>query len=473
MNSRRRRPLVPLALLSLALLLVAPPAARAQSQAAAPTLEQLRADYAVRFLEPGAHMALARHYRDKGDPLMAFLILEAARRNYFERKDFDAAFKTHFLGEKPFDNGPAAEARLLSELSKNPNSFDALHGLADIYISREDYAKGREYLRKAVALRPDDFGETEALAEVLRREDKDEEAAKLLADWALKHPETAAAYAVRISQLPETDIARAAALLAEAAAKFPKDARFPFGLAVARHNEGDLKEAERLYVRAAELAPDSANIQTWVGRFFFKAREDDRRALGYYLKAYLLDPHAYETEHVESRIPNIGIKLAAARLKELRGQGVSLGKIAEDPDPYVAAAALKRMREQWRPEYAEPAVRLMAHDDPTLRATAMVLLKEKADPSFDERLKALLSDPDLRRRGLAAYLAVNRRKAASFDAMRAMLREKAQLLRYDAISALLMEGGAEGRRVALQHRPHEKHPRLKSMLNHAAGEKIR
>ena len=466
-----RRPLGPLALLSLTLLFAAP--ALAQTQAGAPTLEQLRTDYAVRFLEPDSHMALARHFRDRGEPLLAFLILEAARRNYFERKNFDAAFKTHFLGEKPFDNGPAAEVRLLSELSKNPNSFDALHGLADIYISREDYAKGKEYLLRAIALRPDDYAETEALAQVLGLEDKDEEAAKVLADWALKHPETADAYAIRISQLPETDTARAAALLAEAAARFPQDARFPFALAGARLGARDLKEAERLYVRAAELAPGSAHVQTWVGRFFFKAKEDKRRALPYYLNAYLLDPHAYETEFVESRIPKISIELAEARFKELQGKGVALTKIAEDPDPFLAMLALERMGEAWRPEYAEPLVRLMAHDDPALRAAAMGVLKEKAGPAFDARLKALLSDSDLRRRGLAAYIAVNRWKAASFDAMRAMLREEAQLLRYDAISALIMEGGAEGRRVALQHRPNEKQPRLKEMLDLAARENPR
>lgn len=468
MSHPRRPAFRLLALLSSALLVASGARAQGPTQAAPPTLEQLRADYVARFMEPETHMALARHFRDKGELLRAFLVLETARRGYFEREDFDAAFKRHFLGEKPFDNGPAAEARLLSELAKNPASFDALHGLADIYISREQYAKGREYLRKAVALRPDDFAETEALAEVLRREDKEQEAQKLLADWAAKHPETADAYAVRIAQLPETETAKAVALLKEAAAKFPRDGRFPFGLATARLAEDDLKEAERLYVLAAELAPGSAHVQTWVGRFFYMAKEDDRRALGYYLNAYLLDPHAYETEHVESRIPKISNRLAAARLQELLGQGVALLKITEDPNPYVVMAALERLGESWRPEYVQTLVGLMAHDDTAVRWQAMELLKRHAGPSFDARLKALLSDPDPRRRGLAAYLAVNRWKAASFEQIRAMLREEAQLLRFDAISALFVEGGPEGRRLVLQHRQRETHPRLKRMLDKVA-----
>ena len=211
-------------------------------------------------------------------------------------------------------------------------------------------------------------------------------------------------------------------------------------------------------------------MQTWVGRFFFKAMPDDRRALEHYLSAYLLDPHAYETEFVESRIPTLNRRLAESRFKELTQARTPLAKVAEDPDPRVAVLVLEEMQRRWNPSDLKTVLALMAHDDGGVRWRATELLDAKAGESLDATLKALLEDKDLRRRGLAAYIAVRRWKAESFDQMRRMLREEAQLLRYDALSALILEGGPEGRRVALEHAARETHPQLKKMLEAAAKE---
>ena len=469
MPSTPRPVLRTLALLCCSLASALSCAARAQNQAAGrgDTLERLREDYAMRYLEPAPHMALAKYFRDKGDRLQAFYILETARRGRFEEDDFNAAFETYFLGKKPFDNGPEAEARLLAELARDPASHDALFGLADIYISREDYAKAKPYLSRLIARTPDDFDHTEALAEVYRREGNEKEAERIVREWARAHPATAESYRVRLSEIPETETGRMKTLLAEAAAKFPADGSFPFYLAGIHLREGRLKEAEALYLKAAELSPDSADVQAWVGRFFFKAAPDDRRALHYYLNAYLLNPHAYETEFVESRIPKLNERLADASFREQSKRGVPLLKIAEDGDPFVVMHALEEMGKAWKPEYLKAVVGLMAHDDGGVRWQATELLKAKADASFDPTLRVLLQDTDLRRRGLAAYVAVHRWKSASFDLMRQMLREEAQLLRFDAVSALILEGGPEGRRIALEHAPREPHPRLKKLIESA------
>src|SRR5687768_16359486 len=459
-----------LALFSFAALAAPLCAAQGQAPPQSQTLERLREDLAMRYMEPEPHMALAKYHRDAGNRLLAFYILETARRTRFEEAVFDAAFKRHFLGEKPFDNGPAAEAKLLADLKRDPDSYDTLHGLADIYISREDYAKGREYLLRAIARRPGDFEDTEALAEVLRREGDEAAAEKVLAEWARLHPETAEARRIQIGLIAEKEPDKVKSLLAEAAAKFPREAFFPFMLAGLHLNEGNLKEAEALYTRAAELAPDSSEVQTWVGRFFFKAMPDDRRALEHYLSAYLLDPHAYETEFVESRIPTLNRRLAEARFKELTQAGTPLAKAAEDPDPRVAVLVLEEMQRRWNPSDLKTVLALMAHDDGGVRWRATELLDAKAGPSLDATVRALLEDKDLRRRGLAAYIAVRRWKAESFDLMRRMLREQAQLLRYDALSALIIEGGPEGRRVALEHAARESHPRLKKSLEAVAKE---
>jgi tetratricopeptide (TPR) repeat protein len=428
------------------------------------TLERLREDYAMRYLEPEPHMALAKYFRDHGDRLAAFWVLESARRERFEEEEFNAAFKRYFLGEQPFDNSRGAESKLLADLARDPKSQDALHDLADIYISREEYAKAEQYLSKLIALRPDRFEDVDVLAEVFRREDKDADAETLVREWARLHPETPEAYRFRAAQFSEKESDKAAALLSEASAKFPREASFPFALAGLRLHEGKLKEAEALYLRAAELAPDSPHIQAWVGRFFFKAAPDDRRALDHYLSAYLLDPHAYETEFVESRIHQLHNRLAEVNFLEQQKRGVPLSKSLEDPDPFVVIRAIHELDKPWKPEYFKTLVELMAHDDGSVRWEATELLKAKADDSFDPTLTALLQDRDLRRRGLAAYVAVHRWHERSFEHIRRMLSEDAQLLRFDAISALVIEGGPEGRRLALEHAAREQHPKLKSML---------
>ena len=428
------------------------------------SLEQLRHEYAMGFLDPAPHMALARYFSDHGNPLQAFYILETARRGRFKEDEFDEAFRTHFLGIKPLDKSPGAEAALLAELTREPEGHEPLLKLADIHIARENYAKAKEYLAKLIALRPDHFDDTEALAEVLRREGKTEEGEKLLREWAQKHPETSDGYRIRASGFPEKEAEKAKALLTEAIDKYPGEAAFYFDLAGIHLRAGRYGEAEPLYVKAAELAPDSSHVQTWVGRFFFKAMKDERRAFDYYLKAYLLDPHAYETEFVESRIPAISGRAAEARLKEQLKQGVPLTKMLEDPNPVMVQMALEEMHKKWEPAYLQNVIDMMAHDDGGVRWLATATLTAKIDRSFDEKLKELLQDKDLRRRGLALYIAAGLWGEESFDRMRKALQEEAQLLRFDAVSALILQGNAEGRKLVADHARREAHPRLKNLI---------
>ena len=109
----------------------------------------------------------------------------------------------------------------------------------------------------------------------------------------------------------------------------------------------------------------------------------------------------------------------------------------------------------------------MGHEDQGVRWDATQLLKNKVDTSFDPKLRALLKDNDLRKRGLAAYIAVYRWKSASFPLMDELLADNAELLRYDALSALILEGGAAGKQYALAHASSEKHPMLQKLLEHA------
>src|SRR5437660_1290839 len=115
-------------------------------------LKRLRVDFAMRFLEPEPHMALAKYFFNHGDRLEAFYILEAARRSHLEEKVFNRAFQLAFRG---FDYGPDAERSLLKELAANPQSETVNFKLADLYIARDELQKAKPYLVAASKIQPD------------------------------------------------------------------------------------------------------------------------------------------------------------------------------------------------------------------------------------------------------------------------------------------------------------------------------
>ena len=244
-----------------------------------------------------------------------------------------------------------------------------------------------------------------------------------------------------------------------------KQAEAAFKKGIELQNAGELKQAEESFVQAAALAPRSVGIQSWVGRFFFKVKHDDERALSYYLNAYFLDPHAYETEFVESRVRTINYDAATFRYRELIRRDTGLREILKDSNPTVVVIAIAVLADEWRPEYLKPLLECLSHDDEEVRWDATQAIKKHVDRSFDETLKDLLQSNDLRIRGLAAYIAVYLWKQQSFDLMRSMLRDNAQLLRFDAMSALSIDGGREGQQILRAYRAYEKHPKLREMLN--------
>lgn len=441
--------------------------AKSTVQTQEPSISQVREEYVMRFLEPAPHMALAKYFRDKGNPLQAFYILETARRGRFEEDEFNKAFASAFGGSQPPDSSQATEVTLLREHAREPNSIQPIVKLADIYISRENWKKAEEYILKAIQLQPEDFENIEALAEVFHREGKLEDRDRLLREYAQKYSGTLDGYRLRIGEVAERDPDKAKLLLLEANKKFPQEGSFVFDLGTTYTREGKLEQAEEHYVRAAEMSPNSVYIQAWVGRFFYKIRKDERRALNYYLRAYFLDPHAYETEFVESRIGKANAVVARVDYERLRKSGVPLIKVLEDPNPAVVYIALEEMSAKWDPAYLKILIDLMGHDDSGVRWYAMQMIADKVNRSFDETLRGLLNDSDLRKRGLAAYIAVHLWKQDSFGVMRAMLKEESQLLRFDAVSALMLEGGAEGRAIVSEHLPHESQPSLRKLIESA------
>jgi tetratricopeptide (TPR) repeat protein len=428
-------------------------------------LAKLQNDFAMRYFEPEPQMALTKYYLDRGDRREAFFTLETARRSILEEPVFDHAFQVAFEG---FDNSKDAEERLRAALQSDPHSADLQFRLADVYISHTDYSKAKPLLQQGLTEHGEDFRFTAGLAEILRIEGKRQEADRMLADYTKKYPQSAEAYEARASALHQTNLRKCRQELEEGVAKYPNDGNMLFRLAAVMQEMGELDKAESNFVKAASLAPKSENVQSWVGRFFFKVRNDGEKALPYYLNAYFLSPHAYETEYVESRLRNIfSAQAQSAFQAQLKAKKTPI-ELINDPNPLVVSLAIEKMATTWKPTYVEALVGLMGHEDVGVRWAATQLLKTKVDSSFDPTLSSLLKDQDLRKRGLAAYIAVYRWQKASFPIMKQLLVEESQLLRFDAISALVMEGGADGRNLVLEYAPRETNPTLKKIIEAAA-----
>jgi Tfp pilus assembly protein PilF len=413
-------------------------------------LTELRERYALRFFDAEAHVALARGLYDAGHRLTAFSVLETARTGWFGDEAFDAAYAKEFRRD-PFDNSPDAEKKLLAQAATSTDA-ETFEKLGDVYLSRGDWNKARTWLRKAIAADPTNVERVEVLAEVERRDGRSEEAEKLLAEFRKNHPKSAWSLLMQAVELRDQDPLKAMATVDEALRLHPENAPLHRARAALLQDAGknDLAAAE--FVEAVRLGPKDAEIQGWAGRFFLKVMKDEEKALEYYLNAYFLDPHFYDTEHAEFRVK----KLAPAAA--LRSVTSSQFIAPLQRDPWSAGLALQQLSGEWKASYASVVAAYLRHDDGTVRWTAQEILAERVGPEFDDELQRLLADADSRVRGLALYLAVKRWKERGIAIAVAALTSPQELVRYDAMSALLMHGGAAGEKAVAAYRASGKEP---------------
>lgn len=447
-------------------------AAFAQAQNTDPELVRLRNEFAMRFLEPGSHMTLAKYFREKGNPLQAFYILEYARRYRFEQGAFDAAYLLHFGGFRPLDNSKAEEEKYLARTKSAPNDIEAITHLADIYVSRADYVSAEPLFKLVLDKDPENFTAVVALAEIYRRQDTPDKAKTILAAFERKYPNAAATYSMRIHRIMDTDAAAAKKLIAEALEKYPEDGQLWFYKAVLTDREKRIQEAEGYFLKAAELAKNSVEVQGYTAAFFRVEKRDLHTALKYYLNTYFLDPHAHIDGFAEAKIWSLNYENSKAHVQKLLNSGTKPEDLLEDSNPVIVSITLDHLSKKWDEKNRELFVRMMRHDDTAVRWMAMKTLDAYEGAAFDGRLKELLDDSDLRVRGLAAYMAVRRWKHSSFPTMRKMLAEDAQILRFDALSALVMEGGPEGRTIVIEHRKKEPSEYLRKMIDSSMAKSL-
>jgi Tfp pilus assembly protein PilF len=445
------------------LLLVAPLCARVDDQ----EIVGLREQFALHYLDPRSHLLLAKHLLAKGDRLTAFFISEAARRETFGDADFDPAFGAVFRDDH-FDNSAEAEKDLVAELREKADDPKKHLRLADIFLSRGEWKKAEAEIRTALQLDPTSFASVDVLAEVLRRDNRKSEGEELTNGWYDKHPAAVETIRARAEKLIASKSADAEKTIQAGLVAHPDDAVLHFQLAGVLADRGDTAGATDQYVKAAELDPRSAFIQGWTGRFFLKRVHDSERALTYYLKAYFLDPHFYDSEYAESRIRTLAMEGAQSRYQAERSRKVSVETLLKDSDPVVAGLALQEAGQKWDEQFLPAIIELLRRDDPNARYGAAEVLGRHLKAN-DERLARLLEDDDLRVRGAAAYIAGTLRGPQSVPLMVSWLDQPAELIRYDAISVLAIHGGKAGHDALVKVRKEKKivTPRLRTMVEEA------
>lgn len=253
----------------------------------------------------------------------------------------------------------------------------------------------------------------------------------------------------------------------------PNDAKDAFATASKLVTEQKYDEAEIYFQKANKLYDKSFFINAWIGRFYYKAKSDSSKALPFYFKAYFLYPHAYETEYAEYRIRVISVADAENAFKTYRNSEKQLPELARDKNPLIVSMAIEQMAKDWKPEFMPVLLETMSNDDSGVRWGAFVTLNKFAGPSLDKIINELLTDSDLRKRGLAAYAIVERKTQEKFQILKKMLDDPAELVRFDAASALIISGGLTGRQILREHQRVERQPRLKSLIASALAKNDR
>lgn len=432
-------------------------------------LATLRNDYALHYFDASAHLRLAKYLKEHGQPLEGFYISELARRTRFTDDEFMEAVRVVYRDDH-FDNSAEAEKRLKSELGEKTERDPAkIVALADIHLSRGEWKAAEGLLREAMALRPDSYDYVSTLAEVLKRDGREDEAEKLTTQWLAAHPDSLDARRDRIATLSESDEPAALKAIDEALGKYPDDAMLHLQRATMLSRRGDLPAAAAEYERASQLAPDSAWIRGWTGRFYLKQMDDSEKALDHYLAAYFQDPDFYDSEYAESRIRSIAWAQAEAAAQQKLKTGATVTQLLGDANTVIVGHALEAADAEWKPEYFEPVVALLAHIDPSVRYPAASTLAKHVDASFDERLKKLLSSDDLLTRSAAAYVAGERWQTDALPYVAPWFDHPAELLQYDAASIYILHGGETGKAKLKQllesGRIHNE--RIRSMITYA------
>jgi Flp pilus assembly protein TadD len=218
---------------------------------------------AATMLTPTAHVEEGRarawqslaHVIEAEKPEEAIAAYQEAAR--LEPRDPEPHLSAGALLEKQGQNA-AAEQEYKQALTLDSHSPDAVAGLVNLYLRQKQYAEAESLLRKLAELRPDEPNVKVQLGRVLAAAGKTDEAIAQLEDAAKTSPND------QVLHRDLGDLYFLKAKYAQAAAQYkplveaaPRDfdLRMGFGRALLMQHES--VEAQRQFIAAANLKPDS------------------------------------------------------------------------------------------------------------------------------------------------------------------------------------------------------------------------
>lgn len=124
--------------------------------------------------------------------------------------------------------------------------------------------------------------------------------------------------------------------------------------------------------------------------------------------------------------------------------------------------------QNWDARVFQRMMLLMGSEDEVNRATAMHLLSEHPNPEAEKELFLLLDDPDVCKRGMAGFVAMKWNTERALPIVKKWLDDPAELVRFDALSALVEAGGPEGHKVVEEYARSgkEQNAHLRDVISH-------
>jgi tetratricopeptide (TPR) repeat protein len=166
-------------------------------------------------------------------------------------------------------NKPAAEAKFLEAVGKNPDLPQGWHALATLAYEKKDWAKTLEYGQKAIDLDPS-LGQLYGMMSVAAAQSGDKKAA---AEWQAKFEEAN-----------------------------PDTAESLYNKGIDAYNKKKIKDAEAMLLKAVEAKPDFALAHFWLGMASFN--QNKKAAAREHLAKYLeLEPNGSEADTARELLP--------------------------------------------------------------------------------------------------------------------------------------------------------------------------
>jgi tetratricopeptide (TPR) repeat protein len=166
-------------------------------------------------------------------------------------------------------NKPAAEAKILEAVAKNPDLPQGWQALTTLAYEKKDWAKTLEYGQKAVELDPSLTQIYRVLASAAQQSGDKKAAAEWQAKFETANPDT-----------PES----------------------LYNKGVEAYNKKKIKDAETLLQKAVEAKPDFALAHFWLGMVSFNLNK--KAAAREHLEKYLsLDPNGSESATAKEILP--------------------------------------------------------------------------------------------------------------------------------------------------------------------------